>query len=187
MNKTEIRNIIDLCIEAYHQIHIDNKYEDYPLEGIPIKMTKQLFLIKYVYDFAFDGYKIFRMKDIKSVKRGAVEEYHDFIMHNEGFIKTDNAPTDIRLDSWKSFFEDAKVMDGIIDISTEEQVNIEKNFYVGRVIGVENNFLLFQEIDTCGKWMSGNSKISIFSIVEVSFESNYLKMLFKYQNCCISN
>ena len=179
--KTEIREMLANCITSFQQIELDNKYEDYMINGVPLSISRRLLLIKFTYDFAFDGYKLFRMKDIRSIRCGEVEAYHDFVMREEGLFVDDGSSSNLDISSWKTVLDNFKSKEVIIDISTKDQAHSKKTFFVGLPIDIKDDFLLFKEMDVIGRWKAQNIKIPIDDITNISFGSRYLKMLFKYQ------
>jgi hypothetical protein len=180
IKKRDMRQVIESSIDLTQQIKINYKHEDYPLDCIPVAISKQLLLARYVFDFATDGYKVFRIKDILSIKRGEVEAYHDFVMREEEVLLNDKFIADLEIISWQSILESLKTLEVLIDVSTEDQSDTEKTFFVGKPLCVESGFLLLNEVDVFGRWVEENTKIPLVAITGISFKTRYLNMLQKY-------
>jgi hypothetical protein len=151
------------------------------LVSIPVKMSKKLLLVKYWYDFLFDGYKIIRIRDITEIKQEMViEEIHkrEKITTNSGNI------TSLDIDGWQQIFKWMFSLDIIVIIECE-RIN-EIDFYIGRILDVRTKAVKILHFDGEGKWDENKTVIKYQHITCVSFYCRYIKFMSRYVACTSS-
>ena len=175
------KEILDACVKERRQVCIErDDIDDEPITAIPLKVSNQLVLIQYLYDFAVDGYKVLCMEDITAIQRGKVEEFHDRIFQEEGMLDAVSVPG-ASIDSWMCFFANMFEEKRMLDISLE-RLRSEAAFFVGKVKMVEGDSLELLEIDALGNYGSEPTKIYYKDITMVSFGNRYSEFLNKYSH-----
>lgn len=175
----EYRNIIKSCISSNKQVSIEREeVDDEPITAIPIKISQQLLLIHYLYDFYLDGYKVLCISDITKIKRGEIEEFHDEIIYKEGVLNLLCTPK-VSISSWNDFFRTMMKENKLIDISLEK-VEDETTFFVGKIKSARKDFLELQEVDALGNYKHKITKLYYKDITLVSFGNRYSELLDKY-------
>lgn len=173
------KRLIQRCIKNKQQIAILRESMDADnLILIPLKMSDHIIAGHYVRDFVLDGYKIISLAEITSIKRGALEEYHDEILRGEYSFGKNNYIEKVNIETWQGFFEDISKFGKMINI-TQEHLG-ETFFYVGRVIAVKQEQLEFLEINPEGEWDDETTMIEYEEITMVDFGDRYSSMLHKY-------
>jgi hypothetical protein len=179
MKKFEIREMLQNDIEVPHQVQVKRrKIDANPIECIPLILGRRLLLIKLLYDFQFDGCRIIRIKDITSVRAGESEKFSEFILKEEGILNEIKAPPFVSLDDWGNVFKELNVLEKNIIIECED---IEKGeFYIGKILKINNNSLSFLYFDAVGEWEKESTEIHFKDISSVSFDTRYINIISKY-------
>lgn len=133
-------------------------------------------LIAYLYDFMFDGYKVLRLKDITNLRRDEVDEFHYYIIQQQGMLNDLNRLEGAKIDSWSAVFGYLRNRGQMIDISLEK-VEDQRNFFVGKVEEVQGAYLLFREVTVLGVPKRRRKKIYYKDITMISFGNRYAEML----------
>lgn len=175
------KQILEACVKERRQVYIErDDIDDEPITLIPLKVSNQLVLVQYLYDFAMDGYKVLCLEDITAIQRGKIEEFHDRIFQEEGMLDAMRVPN-VSMDSWMSFFANMYEEKRMLDIS-QERIQSEMTFFVGKVKLVEGDSLELLEIDALGNYKSEPTKIYYKDITMVSFGNRYSEFLDKYSS-----
>ena len=147
------------------------------LLSIPLKISKKFLLVKYWYDFLFDGYKIVRIKDITEIKQvKVIEEIHKL----ENIIVENEDITPINIDGWQEMFKSMFSLNMIIIIECERTTGVD--FYIGKILNVKKIALDILYFDGEGKWDENKTTIKYKYITCVSFSSRYIKFMSRYVN-----
>lgn len=155
------------------------KIDDDLISAIPLKRSNDLLLILYLYDFMLDGYKVLSMKDITEIQREESDKFQDYIIQRQGIIKNVDRLEKVNIDSWNDVFRFLHEKDKMLDISLERIEN-KRNFFVGKVDEIYDNFMMFREVTTLGIFKERRKKIYYEDITMISFGNKYSEMLDKY-------
>lgn len=148
------------------------------MAAIPVKISKKLLLVHYLFDFYVDGFKVMCLSDITNIRRNEIEIFHDEIIWQEGLLETWYVP-EVSMDGWKEFFASIMKMDKMMDISLERKEK-GRSFFVGKVIKVKKKYIQFLEIDVYGDYKDKTTRICYKDITLVSFGNRYSEMYDKY-------
>lgn len=177
MKKTEIREMLIKCIEAGNLVRIDReKIDDQTLDGVPLMIGRDLLLLHNMYDFQIDGYKIIRIKDINNVRSNETDQFHEFILKEEGIYRQIKRPSILTIDSWGNLFK--QLADSGKNIIVECEVI--DDFNLGKIIEVKSKSLIFINFDALGEWDSDFIEVSFKDITSVYIDSRYATIMSKY-------
>lgn len=125
---------------------------------------------------------IIRIKDITGVKRSDSEKFSDFILKKEGILNQIKLPNIVNVDDFKVVFQELKILEKNIIVECE---NIDiSDFYIGKIIKVNNNSVLFLHFDGVGEWREEPSLIPFKEITSISFDKRYINIISKYIKPC---
>ena len=169
-------------IKYIHKVSIlreDIVVEEDSMEAVPLKLSGNLMLVLYLYDFISDGYKILCLEDITECKKKELDKFHNYILQQQGVINNIDRIENLNIDSWKNVFcymHDNEVM---LDISLEKTES-GRNFFVGKVEEVNDDNIMFREFTTLGIKKNKRKRLFYNDITLVSFGNKYSEMLDKY-------
>ena len=183
MSKMSMKEIYDTV-----HYHIDNKMiinvernfngDVDTIMGFPLRISDNLLLINVINDFHDEGYSLVRTKDISDIYSKESDKFYEKICKLEnvgcGEVKVINDISNMPIS-----LEQLKNYDGLLSVQCEGQ--IEKcTFYLGKIIELTSDSILFRALDMFGKWDKDPDNIPIDEITQMTFGDNYSKMFFKY-------
>lgn len=178
MNNQKCIQKIEKCISEKSLCAIEREYVDtLCLYGYPAKMSDELCVMHFVYDFTFDGYKIIRKSDVTEVYFGEEEKFLQTVTEkeNEGFSV--KAP-DVNIDSMRELFEDLRQKEILVTVECED---FEGNILlIGQVADVKGDILTLRTFDGMGKWDKETSSVDIDDVSCVSIDNSYMNIIGKY-------
>lgn len=177
MTKTKIKEIIKSAIEGVNVVNAYFRFAAYYYNLIPLAYNERLFLAVNEDDFIFDGYSIFRFKDLKKVK--VKTDMCDLILKNEGLTAKISIP-EVDISSWQSIFESLQRMNKNIIVEKQRIDLKESEFYIGRIERVYKHFFYLRHFDADGVWDEQPTKINYSEITNVVFDSRYVNIFSKY-------
>jgi hypothetical protein len=177
MKKSEIKELVK---EAAENIKIINAYFRYDLAYynlIPLSLNDKLFFVVNEDDFIFDGFSIYRFKDLKKVK--IKNDMCDIILKKEGLTSNIVVPN-IDISSWKSVFESLKKMKRNIIVEKQTIDGKDSEFVIGRIEKIYKNFAYVWNFDSDGIWDDSPIKVPYSEITNIIFGSRYVDTFSKY-------
>jgi len=179
MEANLIRTKLKEHIENRNELRIERKKIDTnPLNCVPLVLSEKLLLIAYIYDFEQDGYMIIRIKDISSIKYGDSQKFSEKILRNEGVLDKIVSPPITQIDNWEIVFKQLKMAENNIIIECESVENGE--FYIGKIVEVNKNNLMFLNFNGAGEWDKEPTKILYRNITSISLNKKYTLTISKY-------
>lgn len=173
MNRNNLLKILKNCEKNKEVVRIYLKYEDNYYYYIPLKINEEFFLGTEEDDFLLDGYSIRRIKDIESVEPR--DDLTSTIIKKEGLLENLVIP-EIDLNSWENIFSSlSKINQNII---IEDEYNEE--FWIGKIIDVNRDYVLFKHFDADGIWSEEPIKIGYNIVTSIAFNSRYVDVFSKY-------
>lgn len=171
------------------QYHIDNKFimtidrcfnnETTSTEGFPIWLSEEFILTTVIVDFHDEGYAILRTKDIVDAYSNESDSFNEKICVSEGLQDKIQQEYVKETDSLKQILLQLKNYDGFICIHCEQQLK-KCSFYMGKILEVKEDALLFKDVDMFGKWDENINTILFEDITQITYGDNYSKMYYKY-------
>lgn len=178
-NKTlSLKNKIENIIYTKSSCTFDRNHMDERIFGFPLRVSDELCLLSYIYDFLLDGYEIIRLRDLKSIRVNTTDEFHQTLMRKQGLINEKlcfQSPLS-EVETLHDVLETIVKNDEIIIIECEKK----EEFYIGKVKKVNKSYILFHNFDAIGNWGKEYDKISIESITLVSLRSRYINVFTNY-------
>ena len=173
------------------QYHIDNRFlmtidrcfngEVTSTIGFPICLSDKFILTTIITDFHDEGYAVLRTEDITDVYSNESDSFNEKICISEGLQDKVDQELIKKMDSLNQVLFQLKKYNGFICIQCEGQVE-RCSFYMGKIITIEENGVIFRDVDTDGKLEDEIHSIPYGEITQISFGDNYSKMYWKYVN-----
>ncbi len=168
-NLKEARNLISIRREEIGDRRIQAFLLDY---------SKELILIKYVYDFLLDGLMVLRQSDISEIKSDKTDFLQTQILKDEGIYSKIDFHAKCDLSNWNSVFSTLGSSHRLITIEDE---NPEYPlFYLGEIreIGAESVSIL--GFSGAANWDDEVSEIYYEDISCVQLGNNYANVYERY-------
>ena len=187
MNNTEIKEIIRYHINNKMILNIERIFcnETDITQGFPIIISKQLLLMTVINDFHDEGFAILKLSDISDAYSKESEVFYEKICISENIgTKIPDYIKDIT--DLRSVVKQLQNYKGYVSIQCENQIET-CSFYLGKIDAVEQDGVIFRDIDTDGVWDDEVHKILYDKITKITFEDYYSKMYYKYTAADISH
>ncbi len=177
MTKTEIKSIMQACMEERKLCRTFLTYDRFYRYYFPLKVNGKFFLGVEEDDFILDGFSIRRFRDVwkAEIKDDICLE----IAVKEGLTKSIVVP-EIDIASWKTIFSDLQKTPRNIIIEHESLDDSATQFAIGRIEEIFERFLYIRHFTGDGIWESKPYKIPYTSITSVTFGSRYVEIFSKY-------
>ncbi|KGK82719.1 hypothetical protein DP73_20400 [Desulfosporosinus sp. HMP52] len=179
MKKSEIKELVKSAIEGIKLINAYFRFDANYYNLIPLNSNDKLFLAIKEYDFIFDGYSVFRYKDLKKVK--IKNDLCDKILQEEGLTPNIVIPN-IDISSWKSVFESLRNFNRNIIVEKRAIDDKDWEFVIGRIDKTYKNFAYLWHFDANGAWEGSPLKVPFSEVTNVTFGSRYVDIFSKYIN-----
>lgn len=177
--KRYIREKLKMLIrnDSFCRIQRENIDEN-PLYGFPLKITKELLLIEYIYDFQSDGFMFIKTDDITEVHYGESERFVETILYNE------NLRNPFKFDELKSISNMKDIFEYISSISCNVIVEDENQskFLIGKIINCYDTSVEILCFDGTGKWDDVGVIIAYNEITSLTLDNRYINIMSKYIN-----
>lgn len=177
MKKSKIKGLVKSAIENINILNAYFCYDPYYYNLIPLISNNKLFLVINEDDFIFDGYSIYRFKDLIKVK--IKNDLCDRILKEEGLTSTIIIPS-VNIESWKSVFGSLKQLNHNIIVEKQSHKEADLEFVIGRIEKTYKSFALIWNFDANGVWGDNPIKVSYLEIISVRFGSRYVETYSKY-------
>ncbi|MDP4145813.1 MAG: hypothetical protein Q8936_15215 [Bacillota bacterium] len=177
MKRGEIKELVKSASENINVINAYFCYASVYYNLIPLTINDKLFLAINEYDFIFDGFSIYRFKDLIKVK--IKNDMCDKILKYEG-LTTDIAVPNVDITDWKSVFESLKKMKRNIIVEKKSIDDEDSEFVIGRIEKIYKNFAYIWNFDADGIWNDSPIKVPYSQITNITFGSRYVDTFSKY-------
>jgi len=177
MKKSQIKELVKSASENYNVINAYFRFDTSYVNLIPLSLNDKLFLVINEYDFIFNGYSIYRFKDLIKVK--IKHDMCDEILKSEGLTSSIIVPN-IDIFNWKSVFESLKNMNRNIIVEKQTIDGEDAEFVIGRIEKIYKSFVYVWNFDAEGVWDESPIKIPYSQITNITFGSRYVDTFSKY-------
>jgi hypothetical protein len=177
MKKSEIKELVKSAAENVEIINAYFRFDTAYYNLIPLISTDKLFLAINEDDFIFDGYSIYRFKDLTKVK--IKNDMCDKILKDEGLTSNIVIPS-IDISSWKSIFESLIGLSINIIVERRTLDDEDSEFVIGRIDSVYKNFAYVWHFDADGVWGDSPIRVPYSEITNIKFRSRYVDIFSKY-------
>lgn len=175
MKAEDIRARLSKYIEQKSYIQME-RTGDFPYGCIPVRMSDTLLMVLRFRDFDIEGYEIFPLESIRSVKRSRTDTYFGRIVKKEGAQTALDAAPNIDLCDWTSVFAFLRKTgeNVMVDIGREGCCN------VGRVMGTSGKKLRMRCFSPAGVWDDVDWLEPYENVTSVQLRTRYTEMFAKY-------
>ena len=151
-----------------------DKLDANALYGVVTVESPKLLCLHREYDFQFDGYVIVRTKDITKRYVCDSNNYCSKIMRKEKlWVKSSTFAQGIDLSSWRS------ALIGLENKTISIQDEKDEDFWIGKLVKINNTTLVIRHFDGVGKWI-GEFSVPYSRITMVCFDNRYSRIHGKY-------
>ena len=180
MNYKEVSKIVNTKINRNELVEIFR----YDIDEMSVlaqvcSLSQDLMCCRFASDFSFDGYKIFRNKDISEIVLCDKNENMNFISsvfrREKLFI---NEEFEFNTKSWQALLKD--LMQAKKAISIECSFEDAIDYYVGWITKIENNIITVRCIDGSGYIFKDEIKVNSDFISAISVNDRYTEYMAKY-------
>ncbi len=177
VTKQEMRNTMLSCIDPHKLCRVFMKYDQNYFYYFPLKVNDHFFLGVKEEDFILNGYCIRRCRDV--VKVEVRDDICLAIAIKEGTIDKIVMP-DIDITNWQTIFTSLEKFDRNIIVEQESLNEEDCRFAIGKIEGVNTNFMSLRHFDGDGVWQDKPWKLHYTKITSVTFASRYVDIFSKY-------
>lgn len=177
MKRSEVKELVKNAKENIKIINAYFRFDKNYYNLIPLTFSDKLLLVINEDDFIFNGYSIFRFKDLTKVR--IKNDKCDEILKNEGLTTNITVPN-IDIDSWKTVFQSLREMNRNIIIEKQTIDDTDAEFVIGRIEKSYKNFAYVWNFDADGIWDDDPIKIPYSEITNIIFGSRYVDIFSKY-------
>jgi len=177
MKKSEMKELIKSAAENINVINAYFRFDANYYNLIPLTLNDKFFLAINEDDFIFDGYSIFRFKDLTKVK--IKNDMCDKILKNEGLTSNIIVPN-IDISSWQSVFERLKNINKNVIVEKQTIDGKNSEFIIGRIENIYKNFAYVWNFDADGVWDDSPTRVPYSEITNIIFASRYIDTFSKY-------
>ncbi len=175
MKKSVIKELISSAVENVKVVNAYFRFDTNYYNLIPLILNDRLFLAIEEDDFIFDGYSIYRFKDMTEVK--IKNDMCDEILRNEGLTSKIVIPN-IDISNWKTVFESLKCINENVIIEKQiDGTDEDEEFVIGRI---EKNFAYVWKFDADGIWDDSPIRVPYSEITNITFGNRYVNIFSKY-------
>ncbi len=178
MKKSILKELIKTASADKKIVNAYFRYDPYYYKNIiPLLENDKLFLAINENDFIFNGYNIYRFKDL--IKVNIKNDMCDEILKSEGLTSSIEIPN-INIDNWKTVFESLKMINRNIIVEKQTIDDKDSEFVIGRIEKIYKNFAYVWHFDADGIWGDSPTKVPYSEITNITFDSRYVDTYSKY-------
>ena len=178
MKKSDIKELIKIAAENFNVVNACFWFNENYYNLIPLTSSDKLFFSINEDDFIFDGYGIFRFKDM--IKVEIKNDLCDIILKNEGLTSNIVIPN-IDISNWKTVFESLRCINKNIIIENQiDGIDEDEELVVGRIEKIYKNFAYVWIVDADGIWDDSPIRVPYSGITNITFGSRYVDIFSKY-------
>jgi hypothetical protein len=157
-----------------------NRPADPLLNGYLMQLSDRLGLMHCFDDFEPDGYSIFRLSDVVSVRSGNYERHWDRMLRGEELLGGLDRELEVDLNTIRAAIESVSRQFKLMTVQCEDAEEDVQDFYIGQVVSFEGTELIFDAFDALGQWNDESSRVLLDEITMVQFETPYIRHFSKY-------
>jgi hypothetical protein len=150
------------------------------LNGYLMGLSEMLGVMHCFDDFEPDGYTVFRLEDVVSVRSNEYERHWDRMLSAEGLLGGLTREFTIDLRGIQTALESVNKQFTTMIIECEDDEEAVEDFYIGHVVSISDEDLSFEHFDALGRWEEEPSTIRFDEITLIQFETPYIKIFSKY-------
>ena len=168
-------------VNSRRKIHVETRCSCHSyLNGYLLGLSDTFGLMHCFHDFLPDGYTLFRLNDVISIRSNEYERFWDRMLASEGLLTGLDKNLNMNLTSIQSSFlsltDDSQTLIIEAQIPDEE----DQDFYIGQVATFDTTKVWFNHFDALGKWELEPAEIPLDEISFIQFDTPYIKTFSKY-------
>ena len=157
-----------------------NRPADPLLNGYLMQLSDRLGLLHCFDDFEPDGYSIFRLADVTSVRSGKFERHWDRMLRGEGLLGGLDRELLVDLSDIQTAIGSVSRQFKLMTVQCEDGEEDVEDFFIGQAVSFEGTELIFDAFDALGQWNDAPSRILLDEITMVQFVTPYIRHFSKY-------
>lgn len=177
MKKSTILELLKSASANTNTINAYFSYDPAYYNLIPLTSNSKLFLAIKEDDFIFNGYSIYRLKDLDKVK--VKNDMCDKILKEEGLTSNVHIPS-IDITNWESVFESLALMKKNIIIERQASDDQGFEYVLGRIYAIHRKSAFIWNFDSNGVWNERPIQVPYSEIRNITFGSRYVDTFSKY-------
>jgi len=147
-------------------------------QGYVVAASSNFIVLQETEDFALQGFCVFPMEDITTIKRNKFDKYYGQIIEWEGLQKNIGLRTNIELKNWKSVFTSLQKQKSNVIVECEHpEVD---TFTIGEIEKVTDKHVYINYFDAAGYVDAEPTKLRFDDITKVVFDDQYIDIFSKY-------
>ncbi len=150
------------------------------LNGYLLGLSDQLGLLHCFHDFMPDGYIVFRLAYVETVRSNEYERFWDRMLAAEGLLSGVDEKPEVDLTSFGSAIRSISNHFQMMIIESQFPGEESQDFYIGQVVSLKKDEVVFDHFDGLGRWESEPSVIPLREISFVQFATPYIEIFGKY-------
>lgn len=158
----------------------DRSEEGSLLNGYVIGCSRMLCLMHPFDDFEPDGYTIFRIEDVSSIRSNEFERHWDHMLARERLLDGLNFELKIDLDNMHSALHSLFQQANRLSFEYESDDPEAVNFVIGELVELTDSIASVNHFDGLGKWTTEPERIEIERINQIEFLTPYIETFWKY-------
>lgn len=165
---------------TWKQVRLNRRIPSQRLHhGFVLGVGAEWVLFQQFSDFSPDGFAALRLRDIKKIRSGEYERVWEKMLAGEGLLGLESVPT-LPLDNISGLLAVLQERGQNVIIECEDLTRDLKDFYIGRILAVDDKSVSFLHFNAMGRWKDEPDTIPLREITKVQFEAPYIKIFSKY-------
>lgn len=152
------------------------------LNGYLLGLSEQLGLMHCFHDFMPDGYTVFRLSDVTSIRSNEHERHWDCMLANEKLLDGLHQNLQVDLNNIFTAIETISHQFQIMIIECGTPEDGYEEFHIGQAISWDAEVVQFDDFDALGQWEPESSIIVTDDIAFIQFNTPYINIFRKYLN-----
>ena len=148
--------------------------------GFIVGVGRDFVLLHQFHDFYPEGLTALRVKDITNVRSGKFERLWERMLAAEGVLVQSALPADLRLADVSELLKALQQRGENIILECEDPEADQKDFYIGQILSVDYDSVVFANFDGLGHWDEVPHTIPYKEITKLQFDTPYVNTFSKY-------
>ena len=180
MRESSVFKDLQTFIGTRKFVHLTRVYPSEPtLNGLVLDVGKDWVMLHQFHDFYPEGYTTLRVRDVLEVRSGEYERHWERMMEGEGLFGQIVVP-EMPLATLPSMLRALQQRSQNVIVECENEDLDLENFYIGRILSVEDDSISFANFDALGIWENQSHEIPTDEITKLQFDTPYLRAFSKY-------
>jgi len=148
--------------------------------GFVIAASPELVLLSQFQGFNPDGYAVILTSDITEVRSGEYERHWERMFRGEKIPVAVGLPRQPPLENFSVLLTALAEWDENVVLQCEDAEEDIQDYYIGRVLGVDGDTVLFSNFDALGHWDVEPDVIDLHDVTQVELRTPYMLTFSKY-------